>query len=218
MSPSELPSPSMQDPTPRPLSLLIKIRDFAFPSCDDRHLGKGPDAPKANKYRRSSDDLSDEDSDVSLGLESRNSGWGGFTWGGLTNRISWSFGSGRAAADGNEPPSKTDFERNFDVSSPVEEKTVFGEQDVADEDEEGDEDNDDYEYDEHSEGGNLLPGIYRAIYAFEPEGTAEMALEEDQIVNVLGRGGGVGWAIVEKADGVQALVPESYLELVELKK
>lgn len=75
----------------------------------------------------------------------------------------------------------------------------------------------------------LKPGLYRALYAFEPEGTAEMALVEDQIVRVIARGGGVGWAIVERppeqGDGVgvgvgsfgleaagQALVPESYLE------
>lgn len=71
----------------------------------------------------------------------------------------------------------------------------------------------------------LKPGLYRALYSFEPEGTAEMALVEDQIVRVIARGGGVGWAIVqrppEQADGVagfgleaagQALVPESYLE------
>jgi len=71
----------------------------------------------------------------------------------------------------------------------------------------------------------LRPGLYRALYAFEPEGTAEMALVEDQIVRVIARGGGVGWAIVERQSeegegggGVgleaagQALVPESYLE------
>ncbi|KAJ1308235.1 hypothetical protein OPQ81_003950 [Rhizoctonia solani] len=60
----------------------------------------------------------------------------------------------------------------------------------------------------------FIPGIYRAMYPFEPEGTAEMALVEDQRVNVLGRGGGVGWVVVLKSDGEQALVPEGYLELV----
>lgn len=66
----------------------------------------------------------------------------------------------------------------------------------------------------------LYPGLYRAMYAFQPEGTAEMALEEDQIVRVVGRGGGVGWAVVvdENADTPEkhALVPESYLEAVRL--
>jgi len=72
----------------------------------------------------------------------------------------------------------------------------------------------------------LYPGLYRALYAFEPEGTAEMRLVEDQIVKVVGRGGGVGWAVVvsegtEVMDSIgdgalkttkHALVPESYLE------
>ena len=42
-----------------------------------------------------------------------------------------------------------------------------------------------------------------------------MALEEGQVVKIIARGGGVGWAVVEKEDGEHALVPEGYLELVE---
>ncbi|KAF8760242.1 Src-like protein 3 domain [Rhizoctonia solani] len=61
----------------------------------------------------------------------------------------------------------------------------------------------------------FVPGIYRALYPFEPEGTAEMALVEDQRIHVLGRGGGVGWVVVLKPDGEHALVPEGYLELVK---
>lgn len=72
------------------------------------------------------------------------------------------------------------------------------------------------EQEEDEEESPFVPGIYRALYAFEPEGTAEMALVEDQHVRVLGRGGGVGWVVVLKADGgEQALVPEGYLELVK---
>ena len=44
----------------------------------------------------------------------------------------------------------------------------------------------------------LPPGIYRALYSFEAEGTAEMSLSEGQLVRVIGRGGGVGWAVVER--------------------
>jgi len=41
------------------------------------------------------------------------------------------------------------------------------------------------------EGEELLyPGLYRAMYTFVPEGMAEIALAEDQIVRVVGRGGG----------------------------
>ncbi|CAE6343715.1 unnamed protein product [Rhizoctonia solani] len=60
----------------------------------------------------------------------------------------------------------------------------------------------------------FIPGVYRALYPFEPEGTAEMPLVEDQRIHVLGRGGGVGWVVVLKPDGEHALVPEGYLELV----
>jgi len=115
--------------------------------------------------------------------------------------------------EGSELPSKTDFARNFDVSSPAEEKGAFS-YDGADEDD-GD---GNYDDEDEEDGGPLIPGGYRALYAFEPEGTAEMALEEDQVVNVIGRGGGVGWAVVEKEDGGHALVPESYLEFIEASR
>ena len=82
----------------------------------------------------------------------------------------------------------------------------------------------DGEYEEPQEP--LYPGLYRALYSFEPEGMAEMELDENQIVRVVGRGGGVGWAVVvderggdEEGRKVQvkhALVPESYLEAVTL--
>jgi len=38
--------------------------------------------------------------------------------------------------------------------------------------------------------------LLRSLGLPEPEETAEMALEEDQIVHVMGRGGVVGWAVV----------------------
>ena len=85
-------------------------------------------------------------------------------------------------------------------------------------------DGEDEEYEEPQEP--LYPGLYRALYAFEPEGMAEMELDEDQIVRVVGRGGGIGWAVVVDERGgdevggkVQvkhALVPEGYLEVVKL--
>jgi hypothetical protein len=117
-------------------------------------------------------------------------------------------------------PSQGDFVRNFeDAVSPSEEIDDPYES-LTDDD-----DFDDYE-DQVGEGEDeddverpLLPGLYRALYAFEPEGTAEMALDEDQIVRVVGRGGGVGWAIVARGgDEGHALVPEGYLELVSLDR
>lgn len=194
-------------------SLLVKIRDFAFPATDARFSGRGPDAPRANRHDETGSEASSDDDSDSDGR--RNSGWGGFSWSGFANRLSWSsFGSGgHQSSGGAVVPSKTDFDRNFDVSSPAEEKASFS----YDGTDQGDDD-DDLNYDgagDEEDGGPLIPGRYRALYAFEPEGTAEMALEEDQVVSVIGRGGGVGWAVVEKEDGGHALVPESYLELVE---
>lgn len=194
-------------------SLLVKIRDFAFPTTDARFSGRGPDAPRANRHNEAgSETPSDDDSDAD---GRRNSGWGGFSWSGFANRLSWSsFSNARhQSSDGTEPPSKTDFDRNFDVSSPAEEKGAFSYDGVNE-----DEDANYEEADGDEDGGPLVPGKYRAMYAFEPEGTAEMALEEDQEVYVICRGGGVGWAVVEKEDGGHALVPESYLELVEASR
>ena len=111
-------------------------------------------------------------------------------------------------------------------------------------------DDDEFDYDDFNETGSqrdgeeeqqeepLYPGLYRALYAFEPEGTAEMKLDEGQMVRVVGKGGGIGWAVVvdERGGGggssdfgnhddaqhavsmplKHALVPESYLEAVRL--
>ncbi|KAG9050880.1 hypothetical protein FS837_001534 [Tulasnella sp. UAMH 9824] len=65
----------------------------------------------------------------------------------------------------------------------------------------------------------FTPGVYRALYPFEPEGSAEMALEEDQEVRCLGRGGGEGWLVAVKevtysGEVIHALVPEGYMQLI----
>ncbi|KAI0717608.1 hypothetical protein C8T65DRAFT_641139 [Cerioporus squamosus] len=185
-------------------SLLFKIRDFAFPPSDDRHAGMGPDAPRANRPRRrwstySTASVSSTGSSQAEETEEEGGagGWGSYRWNTLSTHFSWGPGQGQ---DGG--PSQTDLERNFAASSPADE----------------DDDDDFEEYEDALQDADdeaLVPGLYRALYAFEPEGTAEMALEEEQVVHVVGRGGGVGWAVVEKEGGGHALVPESYLELVE---
>ena len=124
----------------------------------------------------------------------------------LSSHFSW--GNKGGGQNEESAPSHTDFERNFDAHSPTNEVAEPSYED--DEDDDGEE----YEYAE-AEDGPLIPGLYRALYAFEPEGDAEMALEEGQVVKIIARGGGVGWAVVEKEDGEHALVPEGYLELVE---
>ena len=121
-------------------------------------------------------------------------------------------------------PSQSELDRNF-----TEEPEVY----VNEDETEGEEDEGESEYvdaeedlserddDDGEDDDVLLPGIYRALYPFEPEGTAEMKLEEEQLVRVVGRGGGVGWAVVVKEglkdNGIHALVPESYLELLRLE-
>lgn len=192
-------------PAKRP---LVKIRDFAYPKADDRHVGRGPDAPRINRPRNrgsvysssSSSACSDDEGDADEEHQRHNS-FSSFRW----NTLSTHFWNGKegeegADADASAGPSQTDFAMNFDQSSPVDEQDE-------------DADDDDF-YVQPSDDQPLTPGTYRALYPFEPEGTAEMALEEEQLVHVIGRGGGVGWAIVEREGGGHALVPESYLELV----
>ncbi|EED84440.1 predicted protein [Postia placenta Mad-698-R] len=198
-------------PQPKRRSLLVKIRDFAFPASDARHVGRGADVPKPNRPRPrsgasssgASDAADDDDDDEARG------GWGSFRWNTLSSHFSWGPNIG-AMPSTSSGPSRTDFERNFDVSSPMEESA-----DPYADDEEDDGAYEDAEDAYPAEDAPLVPGLYRAMFAFEPEGTAEMALEEEQAVRVVGRGGGVGWAVVEKEGGGHALVPESYLELVQ---
>lgn len=195
---------------PKRRSWLVKIRDFAFASSDDRHAGRGPDVPKPNRVRQrwstmsTSSTSSSRHSDIDEeDDEERHASWSPFRWNTLSNHFSW---ASKPHAEDGAGPSRTDFERNFDVSSPVDET----EDKPYDDDDDGD-----YDEEYPNEDEPLVPGLYRALYSFDPEGTAEMALEEDQVVRVVGRGGGVGWAIVEQSDGGHALVPESYLELVK---
>lgn len=174
-------------------------------------------------------------------------GWGnGFKMG--TGRFSWTTNSGTGAAtaatifdqekayataaenlaapsNGNGYPSRSDMDMNFLDSES--EEFYDAEDDGMFDDEENDDDDEEVG---ETEEEPLYPGLYRAMYAFEPEGTAEMRLVEDQIVRVVGRGGGVGWAIVvaDQEGGMDAstdkaltapkhaLVPESYLEPYKL--
>jgi hypothetical protein len=218
-----------------PDPLLVKIRDFAFPDEDVRHTGTGPLTPRPNRrlqrplstWSASSASSAGSEDYRDDGAASGGSSSFGFSGWGL-GRLGWlgarsSLGSARGAnPNSGDGPSQGDFARNFtDETSPDYE--IEDPYDSLDEDDDVEVDDD---VDERA-GGNgeadgerpLLPGLYRALYAFEPEGTAEMALEEDQIVCVIGRGGGVGWAIVARDGGEgHALVPEGYLELVSLDK
>ncbi|KAH7916653.1 hypothetical protein BJ138DRAFT_1108445 [Hygrophoropsis aurantiaca] len=209
--------------------LLIKIRDYGFPANDPRFAGNGVDVPRPNRpkvlarrLRRvsasNSSIASTSSTSESEGEQWEDDGdaasWGGFKWG--FGRLQSSWGAGAHMNNGGvaegEFPSETDFARNFGDGEDVDDDEGYDDTDEYSEDQ--------YEGDDNDVEPSLPPGLYRALYAFEPEGTAEMKLEEDQIVRVIGRGGGVGWAVVVKegtADcGVHGLVPESYLEAHEL--
>ncbi|OJA20389.1 hypothetical protein AZE42_06683 [Rhizopogon vesiculosus] len=213
-------------PTTEP-KVLIKIRDFAFAPSDPRFSGEGAFVPRPNRpdvldrRLRGSSSLSTSSVASSSSTEEEEqwedendtNGWGGFKWGLQKLQSGWGFSS-HSPDYAEDFPSRNDFARNFGD----------GTGDVDDDDDEGEiyEEPDDFPYeDEETDGEPVLhPGLYRALYAFEPEGTAEMKLEEDQVVRVVGRGGGVGWAVAVKDGlkdtGAHALVPESYLEVVRL--
>ena len=154
-----------------------------------------------------SSDGEDEEEDEGDGDD----GWGGFKWG----AFSWPTAKAGDTRNGNgdgSMPNSMDFARNFDVEVSEGEGQSEGEDELGEDGEGGD-----VEGDRSLLGDEpLYPGLYRALYAFVPESPSEMALEEDQVVRVVGRGGGVGWAVVVKLGGGHALVPESYLEVVSL--
>ena len=50
-------------------------------------------------------------------------------------------------------------------------------------------------------------GVYRALYAFEAEGPTEMSVEVNQLVRIIGRGGGEGWAV-----GLRNWTPEQEIK------
>jgi hypothetical protein len=140
----------------------------------------------------------DDDDDDAYGY-----GWGGTGGGGWfrkgLGRLSWAgVGStttpGEAEGNGEEEgyPSAGDLARNFDQEE--EDDSGSYAHNTADASLQ-----DSFTSDDLSDDADdpLYPGIYRALFAFEPEGTAEVGLREDQLVRVVKRGGGVGWAVVE---------------------
>ena len=240
---SSLPEPSSTPPPPA--RIYIKVRDFGFHPSDERHLGLGADIPKANRVHRLNRKLGGPDRatarDAAALDPSSSSASSASGMGNGTSRRTDSIGSvgsvDSSDADAEEEeeeedggvegwgismtttmngifPSRKDLDMNF-MDSPSSDDEDDGQlgRCVADQ-----------------EGEPLYPGLYRALYAFEPEGMAEMGLDENQIVRVVGRGGGIGWAVVVDERGVEdeeeggrgkvqvkhALVPESYLEAVSL--
>ncbi|KAL0577264.1 hypothetical protein V5O48_004721 [Marasmius crinis-equi] len=195
---------TIQDPEAARRS--IQIRDYAFQISlsDPRSLGLGEDVPKPNRVRLLNRRL--------LGEE----GWK--VWrkkrreerkrardsiGSTGSTSSWA-----SEDDWEDEGMDPDTDDEDDVSGWGSMDDISGDPP----------DNGDELYTEGQE--DLQPGLYRALYAFDPEGADEMALQEDQVVRVVGRGGD-GWAVViaenqEESKLKHALVPESYLEVVKL--
>jgi hypothetical protein len=74
---------------------------------------------------------------------------------------------------------------------------------------------DEYDNDYNYQLDEVEPdGLYRAAFAFEPEGMNEMAVDVGDLLDVRGRGGGGdGWVVATRLDtGAEGLVPEGYLE------
>lgn len=204
-------------------------------SSDGGEAKEGKERRRFFRTRYSDDDDDDDDDDNNVNDDDDNDGW--FRRG--MGRFSWAFGLSNSkkqeeerqlavSADNESYPSRDEMDFNFggedyptesgrnllDVCYYAEDIGVTDLNEVDDDENQG-------------EDEELLPGEYRAAFAFEPEGTAEMRLVEDQVVQVVGRGGGVGWAVVVVPDGADggvevapgirhALVPESYLEAINL--
>ena len=216
----------------------VKIRDFAFPDEDVRHAGVGPLTPRPNRRLQrplstwsassvssaGSSEEHDDGTSSAGGVGGAGSygfsGWGLSRLGWFGARSSSSAGTGTVADNATgSGPSQRDFARNFTEAMSPEYEADDPYESLDDDDDDDDGGHYGRVEEERGEERPLLPGMYRALYAFEPEGTAEMALEEDQVVRVIGRGGGVGWAIVARGgDEGHALVPEGYLELISLDR
>ncbi|KAG6875515.1 hypothetical protein C0992_003525, partial [Termitomyces sp. T32_za158] len=171
---------------------------------DERFRGAGALVPRANHLavlHRKLAGLPEDDDDERSGSEADGEDLN-IEWDKL--RVGWSVNGWGKSSPMDDGPSQEEINLNFGGAR--------------------EDDYDDYEDDRAVEDEVLYPGLYRAVYAFEPEGTAEMALVEGQVVRVIGRGGGVGWAVVidesvgpnEDGGPRHALVPESYLEAVKL--
>jgi hypothetical protein len=72
---------------------------------------------------------------------------------------------------------------------------------------------DDFFSDDHDDEGEEPRGTYRVVFQFISEGSNEMGVNEGDIIQVTGRGGGEGW-VVATMGGREGLVPEGYLEKI----
>lgn len=196
----------------------VHVRDFGFDDDDERRGGHGQFVPKPNRrhQRRSStsstvsqSSASEAGSDAEEEDEEDEAGGMKWGWGALSSAMGGGGGwvGGRVASWASAAgPSQSQLSAGFlagaDSPSGYASPSEEGSEDYADEEVE------------------IVPGLYKALYTFEPEGSAEMALEEGQLVRVVAQGGGAGWAVARRpqedvgGEGLHGLVPAGYLELV----
>lgn len=194
---NKTPSPLVKKPAKIvPGEQEVLIRDYGFPVGDERFFGRGQ--PLTQKKwrlsnfalggRRSSGTASGEGSprspDPSDPDDKKSWGFGLFGWRGFARKRSMSSES----ASGTE-------------SNPVHDEPVDA--DIND---------DDYFSDEQDEGEEPY-GTYRVVFSFVSEGANEMGVEEGDIIQVTGRGGGDGWVVATMGTR-EGLVPEGYLEKI----
>jgi hypothetical protein len=191
------PSPSAKKVTKIvPGEQEVSIRDYGFPSTDERFFGRGQ-PPVQKKWRLSSFSLgnrrpsgtasgegSPRSPDPSDSDDKKSWGFGLFGWRGFARKRSMSSES----ASGTE-------------SNPIHDEPVDTEINE-----------DDYFSDEQDDGEEPY-GTYRVAFSFISEGANEMGVEEGDIVQVTGRGGGDGWVVATMGTR-EGLVPEGYLEKI----
>ncbi|KAJ7211717.1 hypothetical protein GGX14DRAFT_564944 [Mycena pura] len=189
---------------PRP---PVVVRDFAFAAEDERRAGLGPDVPRPCDPFRLARRLRGEAcaSDYGDALHPDGDGEADDD----DDDAQWPFLRFRAAlgeparAGGGSGVDAADFARNFT--------------DDDDDDDDGARGEEALDYEEQC--AETAPGLYRAHFAFEAEGPAEMSLAEGQLLRVFGSGatilpagapeedsdnGGAGWAVA--ADRAPPLV------------
>ncbi|GAA5868808.1 hypothetical protein JCM3774_003904 [Rhodotorula dairenensis] len=233
------PASDLSSSTEETETLVVVVRDYAFPREDPRFEGKMlPEEIEAAEQRRR---FRNDSSQLAAGFGGGQwmvdqegmgpspGGGGGaagsnFHWGFVTSHASDFPGSELDDEDDEDEFTSAASHRGYAFHDPALGGGGVGFGDYVDEvgdglgggggegaEEDGDE--------EEEELGEFVPGVYSAVYAFEPELDTEMRLVEGDLVNVFERQCR-GWVQAGRiVDDVLTeevgLVPENYLALVE---
>ncbi len=185
----------------------VVIRDFAFLPSDDRYHGIRVVVPESAPISATSSELAlGSMTDRPERRKSSFGNWGNFSLGGF----GWHSLKGAVARARGED--ELDMEAAFLSQSSSFETDTYPTDDDADAYPTIDDDFDDEPL------GPEPEGLHRAMFPFEAMGQYEMSMEQDEVIIVSGRGGGVGWVLAKRTREVkegelsEGLVPESYIE------